>query len=77
MIKNRELADPKSCLNQALDNEPVFVLRGKDICSPAAILFWCRHRVSMGKNQKTDTQISSAQDMAETMLKYQERLEAK
>ena len=29
-IKRDEIADPNSCLNRAADDEPIFVLRGKD-----------------------------------------------
>jgi hypothetical protein len=40
MLKREELELPTSCLNKAADDEPIFVLRAKDPCAPAAILAW-------------------------------------
>lgn len=39
MTKREVLVGP-SCLTRALDDEPIFVLRGKDPCAPSAILAW-------------------------------------
>jgi hypothetical protein len=38
--KREVLADPNSCLNKAGDDEPIFVLRAKDIVAPATVRFW-------------------------------------
>jgi len=40
MLKMEELADPESCINKAAPEEPVFVLRGKDLCSAYAVRAW-------------------------------------
>ena len=37
MTKRELLADPNSCLNRAADDEPVFVLLGRDPAAPFAI----------------------------------------
>jgi len=39
--KVQELQDPKSCLNRSQNDEPVFVLVGRDRTAPAAIEAWC------------------------------------
>lgn len=60
MIKKRELKDPRSCLNRALDNETVFVLLGRDASAPAAIKAWALDRVRIGKNAMRDHEIQEA-----------------
>jgi hypothetical protein len=62
MIKRDELANPNSCLNRAADNEPIFVLRGKDVAIQETIRNWIRERIRLGKNKINDTQISEAFD---------------
>lgn len=37
MKKLDELANPKSCMNRAHDNEMTFVLLGRDLMAPAVI----------------------------------------
>lgn len=67
MRKNREVADPNSCLNKARDDEMLFVLLGRDKTAAATIRHWCVLRVSSGKNQSTDPQIIEAIQCAETI----------
>ncbi len=40
MIRRNELADPRSCINKAADDEPVFVLRGQDALAPILVRLW-------------------------------------
>jgi len=40
MLKKQELSDPKSCLNKADANEPIFVIRAKDVLAPMLIRHW-------------------------------------
>lgn len=40
MNKSEVLKDPNSCLNRAADDEPIFVLRGKDAIAAATIRHW-------------------------------------
>ena len=40
MKKIDELADPRSCLNHAADNEPLFVLRANDELAPLVVAWW-------------------------------------
>ena len=42
MLKRDELTNPKSCLNKAADDEPVFVLRAQDFTAPIVIREWLR-----------------------------------
>jgi len=42
MTKQEELDDPNSCFNKAGKDEQIFVLRGKDVSSPAIILEWIK-----------------------------------
>jgi len=48
MKKRDELADPKSCLNRAGENEQLFVLRERDPAFPATVEFWSRERQKLG-----------------------------
>lgn len=43
MRKRDELADPRSCLNKAADDEPLFVLRASDSLVPGTIRGWAAH----------------------------------
>lgn len=59
--------DPESCLNRAAADEPVFVLRAKDLCAPAIISMWCALRVFAGKNERSDPQVLEALELAAAM----------
>ena len=67
MRKQFELKSPRSCLNKASDNEPLFVLLGRDPAAPAAIRAWVQLRILMRKNVFADKQIQEALDMADLM----------
>jgi hypothetical protein len=60
MRKSDELADPTSCLNKAADDEPVFVIRAKDVCAVATILAWINYRIESGKNRPGDSEMREA-----------------
>ena len=38
--KKEELANPNSCINKAVDDEPIFVLRAQDKLAPILIRLW-------------------------------------
>lgn len=40
MLKALELRTPTSCLNKADADEPIFVLRAKDLVAPQALRLW-------------------------------------
>lgn len=40
MIKRDELSNPRSCLNKAADDEPVFVFRAQDQTAPMVVEYW-------------------------------------
>lgn len=70
MLKHLELKDPKSCLNKAKDDEPLFVLLGRDPAAPLAIASWINHRIEFGKNHPGDDQITEAIDLMKKMEDY-------
>lgn len=43
MLKRNELDNPNSCLNQAADDEPVFVLRANDERASGTVRSWAGH----------------------------------
>ncbi len=65
MLKSREIADPGSCLNKAHDDEPVFVLLGRDRAAPYTIRCWANERIRLGKNAYNDSQITEALTLAD------------
>jgi hypothetical protein len=67
MIKRKEVSDPTSCLNRATDDEPVFVLLGRDVSAPTTIKYWIADRISQGKNVRSDPEIRDAELMADYM----------
>jgi hypothetical protein len=69
MRKREELANSNSCLNRALDDELIFVLRGCDIAAPATIRAWCQERIRLGKNRPGEPQIVEAMECARAMIR--------
>jgi len=55
------------CMAKAFDDEPTFVLLGRDIVAPAIVREWCRLRCLHGKNHAQDAQITEALKLAEMM----------
>ena len=70
MRKAKELGSPRSYLIMANDNEPLFVLRGTDVTTPAVIAFWCEQRIRAGKNDANDEQIKEAMQLAYDAADY-------
>ena len=64
MLKSDEIAKPDSCWNKAREDENVFVLLERDIVCPATIRYWCAMRLSAGKNNPGDAQITEALNLA-------------
>lgn len=64
MRKRDELADPKSCMNRARDDEWTFVLLGRDLAAPAAVRAWIQERLILQKNKAGDPQIVEAEQWA-------------
>lgn len=73
MLKRDEVSNPSSCLNKAAEDEPVFVLRGKDPCAPDAIRFWAD--CASEREEHEDEKIEEALKMADQMDAYRARLE--
>lgn len=71
MLKHEELTNPQSCMNRAKDDEPTFVLLGRDVAAPATIRQWVHGRIFIyGKNVRDDPQIKEALECAEKMERY-------
>lgn len=64
MKKAQEVMTPESCFNRAHPGEYLFVLLGRDICTPDTIRFWATERMRLGKNSLNDPQIQEAFETA-------------
>ncbi len=65
------IQDPENIIPE---NEPVFLLRGQDICAPAAIETWIKEAKKYGAREDiTD----AAQKQADKMRIYQIEIESK
>lgn len=58
------------CYANAMPDEPLFVLLGRDIAAPATIRFWCSERIRLGRNVAEDDQIVEAIECAAKMEAY-------
>lgn len=67
MKKIDEVTNRNSCFNRACDEEPIFVLLGRDVAAPGAIRQWVAMRVRTGKNLLNDPQIVEALHLADEM----------
>lgn len=72
MRKRDELTAPQSCMSRARDDEWTFVLLGRDLAAPAAVMKWVEERIRIGKNKRTDPQIVEALAWVETVTMEQE-----
>jgi hypothetical protein len=75
MKKRDELTDPSSCMSRARDDEMTFVLLGRDLAAPAAVLAWVEERIRLGKNCRADRQIVEANQWVETVIAEQSKQE--
>lgn len=55
---------------RAEDDEPVFVLLGRDDCAAQTIAYWATLRVEHGKNEPMDQQITEALQLADSMMAW-------
>lgn len=80
MTKNENLSDPNSCWNKAKDDEPIFILRGKDSAAEATIVAWTKARVQVyidrgeGLPYEEVDKLVAALKLAGQMKEYQEKL---
>lgn len=68
MRKTEEVENPNSCLNKAQDDEPLFVLLGRDKAATATIRFWVTERIKLGLNKPGDPQILEALALVDLMV---------
>ena len=52
-----------SCLQKALDDEPIFVLRAKDPTAPEIIVTWCAKNLNAQPPKKIEEALKVAQEM--------------
>ena len=71
MLKREELANPDSYLNRAADDEPVFILRGKDPIAVNAVRHWANEAEFQGRHKPE--KIAEARVQADRMEKYAKR----
>lgn len=71
--KLREIQDPNSCLNRSANDEPVFVLVGRDKTAPDAIEKWCELAKAAGApEEKIKQGLVDAHHMREWQLDHPE-----
>jgi len=70
-IKGTEIADPNSCLNRADDDEPIFVLRAKDLLAAKLVEDWAARAVLEGCHE--DAKIQGAYRFAQAMRAWREK----
>lgn len=68
--KAQTLRDPRSCWNRADDNEPVFVLLGRDKSAAVAIRAWIQHRLISKKSDDTSAEIITARREADEIERF-------
>ncbi len=65
------IQDPEGLIPE---NEPVFLIRGKDVAAPAAIEAWIKEAKKYGAAENI---LKAAQDQADKMRIYQIEIESK
>lgn len=71
MLKAQLLLDPKSCLNKASADEPVFVLRANDPAAPQAVRLWAD--MAEGGSLHSPEKIAGARNAADEMEAWQRK----
>lgn len=61
MTKRELLERPNSCLNRALDDEPVFLLRANDELAPSLVRMWA-YRYAASRDEMTPREQAKASE---------------
>ena len=69
MLKKLELSTPKSCLNKAATDEPIFVLRAKDPLAAMTV----RHWITMSEGLHESAKLEEAHKLAAMMEDWRKR----
>ena len=68
MIKSKEVSDPNSCLNKAVHDEPIFVLKSTDEVAPHIVRVWASdyflHKTTNGATMTEKQQAKYDEAMA-------------
>jgi hypothetical protein len=70
-LKKDEIANPKSCLNKAADDEPVFVLRAKDPLAALIVRHWAFVAEEHGVHEPE--KLAEARALADRMDAWKDR----
>lgn len=70
MLKRLELLTPTSCLNKAAADEPVFVLRAKDVLAAQTVRLWATMAQDKHEGSKIAEALSLANEMEAWRLKH-------
>lgn len=73
MTRSEEINEHHSCLNKAEDDEPLFILRAKDLTAPTIISFWVEERIKRGLNERNDPRILEAVSQITNMISWIEK----
>lgn len=71
MLKKDERQTNTSCWNKAEEDEPVFVLLGRDAAIVETIEHWIVARIRRNKNKHDDDQIVEARQFIQKIKDYQ------
>ena len=74
MLKQDELTRRGSCLNKALSDEPLFILRAKDSIAPVIVRLWARFAAIFGAHE--GWKIQEALKIAEQMKTWRDDFKA-
>lgn len=72
MLKHQEISKIDSCLNKAADDEPIFVLRGKDPVIVPTIQAWIKLRSEL-ENEDDEDKLEEASCFIEVIERWQHR----
>lgn len=75
MLKKLEREQEDSCWNKAKEDEPIFVLLGRDVATPETVVNWIKARIKEGKNKPDDPQITEACIFIGKVIGYQKSLD--
>lgn len=75
MIKRTEIEQPDSVWNRTADDEPVFILCGRDILAPEGVALWIARAKAAGVDpRKIKSAIAGLDRMQAWQLEHPERV---
>lgn len=71
MLKRDELAYNKSCLNNARDDEYLFVLLARDPIAAVVVDYWCAMAEGVHEPEKIESAKAIAREMRKQRIQYE------